>query len=108
MGRPANELPRDGPGPGAGKRGSGRTRRGSRWLRRGFCQTAWAATRKKGSYFKAQSGRIAQTPPSRARTASRNSNATAAVHQNMSDASASQLPVSTVVALASSALAQVG
>ena len=43
----------------AGKRLSGRTRRGNRWLRRGFCQTAWAATRKKGSYFKAQFWRIA-------------------------------------------------
>jgi len=38
----------------AGKRLSGRTRKGNRWLRRIFCQMAWAAARKKGSYFKAQ------------------------------------------------------
>ena len=43
----------------AGKRLSGRTRKGNRWLRRGFCQMAWAATRKKKSYFKAQYRRLA-------------------------------------------------
>ena len=42
-----------------GKRLSGRTRKGNRWLRRAFCQMAWAATRKKGSYFKAQYRRLA-------------------------------------------------
>ena len=42
-----------------GKRISGRTRKGNRWLRRLFCQIAWAATRKKGSYFKAQYRRLA-------------------------------------------------
>jgi transposase len=43
----------------AGKRLSGRTRKGNRWLRRAFCQMAWAATRKKSSYFKAQYRRLA-------------------------------------------------
>lgn len=43
-----------------GKRLSGRTRKGNRWLRRIFCQMAWAATRKKGSYFKAQYWRLAR------------------------------------------------
>ena len=43
----------------AGKRLSGRTRKGNRWLRRVFCQMAWAATRKKGSYFKTQYRRLA-------------------------------------------------
>lgn len=42
-----------------GKRLSGRTRRGNAWLRRAFCQMAWAATRKKRSYFKAQYRRLA-------------------------------------------------
>jgi len=42
-----------------GKRLSGRTRKGNRWLRRGFCEMAGAASRKKGSYFKAQYRRLA-------------------------------------------------
>lgn len=42
-----------------GKRLSGRTRKGNRWLRRAFCQMAWAATKKKRSYFKAQYRRLA-------------------------------------------------
>lgn len=42
-----------------GKRLSGQTRKGNRWLRRAFCQMAWAATRKKGSYMKTQYQRIA-------------------------------------------------
>lgn len=42
-----------------GKRLSGRTRQGNRWLRRAFCQMAWASTRKKGSYCKAQYRRLA-------------------------------------------------
>ena len=42
-----------------GKRLSGRTRKGNRWLRRVFCQMAWAATRKTDSYFKAQYRRLA-------------------------------------------------
>lgn len=41
-----------------GKRLSGRTRKGNRWLRRAFCQLAWAATHQKGSYFKTQFRRI--------------------------------------------------
>jgi transposase len=36
-----------------GKRLSNRTRKGNRWLRRAFCQAAWAATRKKNSYLSA-------------------------------------------------------
>lgn len=43
----------------AGKRKTGRTRRGSVWLRRGLSEAAWAASRKKGSYFKAQYHRLA-------------------------------------------------
>jgi transposase len=31
----------------AGKRRSGKTREGNRWLRRTLCQAAWAVTRKK-------------------------------------------------------------
>ncbi|MDE3186088.1 MAG: IS110 family transposase [Acidobacteriota bacterium] len=42
-----------------GKRLSGRTRKGNRWLRRAFCQMAWASTRKKGSYCKTQYRRLA-------------------------------------------------
>jgi transposase len=42
-----------------GKRLSGRTRKGNRWLRRAFCQMAWAATKQKGSYFKTQYRRLA-------------------------------------------------
>jgi len=34
-----------------GKRMSGKTRKGNSYLRRILCQCAWAATRKKGSYF---------------------------------------------------------
>lgn len=37
----------------AGKRKSGRTRKGDRWLRRYLIEAAWAATRKKGSYLSA-------------------------------------------------------
>jgi transposase len=36
-----------------GKRLSNRTRKGNRWLRRAFCQAAWAATRKKNCYLAA-------------------------------------------------------
>jgi len=43
----------------AGKRKAGRTRRGSVWVRRGLSEGAWAASRKKGSYFKAQYHRLA-------------------------------------------------
>jgi transposase len=37
----------------AGKRQSGRTRQGNVWLKRALAQSAWGASRKKGSYFKA-------------------------------------------------------
>jgi transposase len=43
----------------AGKRLSGRTRQGNPWLRRAFCQMAWAASRKKNSYLQAQFRRLA-------------------------------------------------
>ncbi len=35
----------------AGKRRSGKTRKGSVWLRRALCQTAWAASRTKNTYL---------------------------------------------------------
>jgi transposase len=37
----------------AGKRLSGRTRKGNRWLRRGLCQAAWGASRKKDCFLNA-------------------------------------------------------
>ncbi len=37
----------------AGKRRSGKTRKGDRWLRRYLIEAAWAASRKKGSYLSA-------------------------------------------------------
>lgn len=43
----------------AGKRFSGRTRQGNRWLKRTLCQVAWAAAHTKGSYFQAQYRRLA-------------------------------------------------
>lgn len=43
----------------AGKRLSGRTRRGNVWLRRALTQAAWAASFTKGSYFKALYHRLA-------------------------------------------------
>jgi transposase len=43
----------------AGKRKSGRTRRGNVWLRRALTQAAWGASLSKGSYFKAFSHRLA-------------------------------------------------
>lgn len=43
----------------AGKRFSGRTRGGNRWLKRTLCQVAWAAAHTRGSYFQAQFHRIA-------------------------------------------------
>lgn len=43
----------------AGKRKSGRTTKGNVWLKRALCQAAWAATRKKDSYFQAQYRRLA-------------------------------------------------
>ena len=35
----------------AGKRRTGRTNDGDHWLKRTLNQTAWAGSRKKGSYF---------------------------------------------------------
>jgi len=42
----------------AGKRKSGRTTKGSRWLRQTLVQAAWAASRKKKSYFQSQYRRL--------------------------------------------------
>lgn len=43
----------------AGKRKRSRTTKGNVWLRRALCQAAWAAARKKNSYFQAQYRRLA-------------------------------------------------
>lgn len=43
----------------AGKRMSGTTRDGNKWLRRTLCQAAWAVTRKKDCYLSAQFKRLA-------------------------------------------------
>lgn len=43
----------------AGKRLSGTTRDGNKWLRRSLCQVAWAVTRKKDCYLSAQFKRLA-------------------------------------------------
>lgn len=43
----------------AGKRKRSRTTKGNVWLRRALCQAAWAASRKKDSYFQAQHRRLA-------------------------------------------------
>jgi len=43
----------------AGKRMSGKTRKGNVWLRRAMCEAAWAAAHTKDSYFAAQFARIA-------------------------------------------------
>ena len=43
----------------AGKRMSGTTRDGNKWLRRTLCQSAWAVTRKKDCYLSAQFRRLA-------------------------------------------------
>lgn len=42
----------------AGKQKSGRTRKGSRWLRRALTQAAWAASRTKDTYLAAQYHRL--------------------------------------------------
>lgn len=42
----------------AGKRKSGKTRKGSRWLRRTLTQAAWAASHSKGTYLQAQFRRL--------------------------------------------------
>jgi transposase len=43
----------------AGKRKSGQTRDGNKWLRRSLCQAGWAVTRKKNCYLSAQFKRLA-------------------------------------------------
>lgn len=43
----------------AGKKKSGKTTQGNRWLRTALTQAAWAASKKKGSYFQAQYRRLA-------------------------------------------------
>jgi transposase len=43
----------------AGKRRSGKTRKGNVWLRRTMSEAAWAASHSKGTYFSAQFRRIA-------------------------------------------------
>jgi transposase len=43
----------------AGKHKSGKTTKGSRWLRATLAQSAWSASRKKGCYFQAQYRRLA-------------------------------------------------
>ena len=43
----------------AGKRYSGRTKKGNRWLRSGLLQAAWAASHTKNTYFSAQYNRLA-------------------------------------------------
>ena len=43
----------------AGKHRSGKTRHGSKWLRSTLVEIAWAASRTKGSYFRAQYRRLA-------------------------------------------------
>jgi len=42
----------------AGKRKSGKTRKGNKWLRRALCQAAWAAARTKDCYLSAQFKRL--------------------------------------------------
>lgn len=44
----------------AGKRKSGRTSKGNRWLRRALAEAAWAAARTRGTYLGAQFRRIAR------------------------------------------------
>jgi len=44
----------------AGKRKSGKTRKGDRWLRRGLIEVAWAASRSKDTYLHALYHRIAR------------------------------------------------
>jgi transposase len=44
----------------AGKRRSGRSTQGNRWLKRALVQAAWAASRSKGTYLSAQYRRLAR------------------------------------------------
>jgi transposase len=50
----------------AGKRKSGRTAKGNRWLRRALVEAAYAASRKRGSYLAAQFARLARGGKKRA------------------------------------------
>lgn len=50
----------------AGKRRSGRTAKGNRWLRRALVESAYAASRKKDSYLAAQFARLARGGKKRA------------------------------------------
>jgi transposase len=43
----------------AGKRKSGKTRKGNRWARRALCEAAWVAAKAKNSYLSAQFRRLA-------------------------------------------------
>lgn len=43
----------------AGKRRTGKTRKGNPWLRRALCQATWPASRTTGTYFSAQYHRLA-------------------------------------------------
>jgi transposase len=45
----------------AGKRKSGKTRKGNRWARRALCEAAWVASKAKNSYLAAQFRRFAAT-----------------------------------------------
>lgn len=53
----------------AGKRKSGRTSKGNKWLRRGLVEAAYAASRKKDSYLAAQFARLARGGKKRAAVA---------------------------------------
>ena len=46
----------------AGKRRSGKTTKGSRWLRQALVQAAWAASHKKNSYFQAHANNLMRRP----------------------------------------------
>lgn len=64
----------------AGKRRSGQTRRGHRWLRAALVQAAWAAIRVSGGYFGAQFRRIARRGEKRAAVAVAHSLLTVVYH----------------------------
>ena len=54
----------------AGKRGSGRTRKGNRWIRRGLTQSALAASKQKDNYLRSFYWRISsKRGPKKARIA---------------------------------------
>ncbi len=65
----------------AGKRKSGTTRDGNRWLRGALCEAAWAASKTKGTYLQAQFRRLAALRgPKRALIAVASSILTAGFH----------------------------